>query len=140
MSTQTNPFSTKESFNNRLGVAKAINEDLKETDELAIIEMGTYGMGEIRELCSWVRPHISVITGIAPVHLERMKTLENILDAKSEIVELAGSVVINGDDELLLNKARLWANQKIVYDCSTTSKQAIVFVHYDKNVHNIYVK
>ena len=60
--------------------------------------MGTYGFGEIREMCSWVRPHISVITGIAPVHLERMKTLENILDAKSEIVDLTGSVVINGDD------------------------------------------
>ena len=42
--------------------------------------MGTYGFGEIREMCSWVRPHISVITGIAPVHLERMKTLENILE------------------------------------------------------------
>ena len=140
LSAQTNPFATKESFNNRLGIAKAINENLQETNELAIIEMGTYGIGEIRELCSWVRPHISVITGIAPVHLERMKTLENILDAKSEIVELAGSVVINGDDELLLNQARLWTNQKIVYDCSITSKQAIVFVDYDKNVHNIYVK
>ena len=101
-----------------------------------VLELSSFQLDYI----SKIRPHISVITGIAPVHLERMKTLENILDAKSEIVELAGSVVINGDDELLLNQARLWANQKIVYDCSTTSKQAIVFVHYDKNVHNIYVK
>ena len=133
-------FSTKESFNNRLGIAKAINEDLKPSDEIAIIEMGTYGIGEIREICSWVRPHIAVITGVAPVHLERMKNLENILDAKSEIVELTGSVVINGDDELLLNQARLWTNQKIVYDCSTTSKQAIVFVDYKDGEHHIYVK
>src|SRR5210317_1439749 len=139
LSTQTNPFSTKESFNNRLGVAKAINEDLKETDELAIIEMGTYGMGEIRELCSWVRPHISVITGIAPVHLERMKTLENILDAKSEIVELAGSVVINGDDPLLLGQARLWTAQKMVIDCSTTSSKAAVYVEYENNKHSVYI-
>lgn len=115
LSTQNSVFSTKESFNNRLGIAKAINEDLKDSNELAIIEMGTYGIGEIREICSWVRPHIAVITGIAPVHLERMKSLENILDAKSEIVELAGSVVINGDDELLLNQARLWTNQRRVF-------------------------
>ena len=133
-------FSTKESFNNRLGIAKAINEDLDSSDELAIIEMGTYGIGEIREICSWVRPHISVITGIAPVHLERMKNLENILDAKSEIVELAGAVVINGDDELLLNQARLWTNQKIVYDCSTTSKEAVVFVDFKDGIHHINVK
>ena len=107
LSEKNNTFVTPESFNNRLGIAKAINENLKKDDEIAIVEMGTYGFGEIREMCSWVRPHISVITGIAPVHLERMKTLENILDAKSEIVDLTGSVVINGDDELLLNQARL---------------------------------
>src|SRR6056300_288260 len=139
LSTQTNPFSTKESFNNRLGVAKAINEDLKETDELAIIEMGTYGMGEIRELCSWVRPHISVITGIAPVHLERMKTLENILDAKSEIVDLTGTVVINGDDPLLLGQARLSTAQKMVIDCSTTTSKAAVYVEYENNKHSVYI-
>ena len=119
-------FVTPESYNNRLGIAKAINENFQNEDEVAIIEMGTYSNGEIREICSWVRPHIAVITGIAPVHLERMKSLENILDAKSEIVELAGSVVINGDDDLLLNEARLWTNQKNVYDCSITSKDAAV--------------
>ena len=49
-------------------------------------------------------PESSVITGIGAVHLERMKTLENILDAKSEIIDLAGSVVINGDDQLLIDE------------------------------------
>ena len=76
LSQKNKTFATPESFNNRLGIAKAINENLKNNDEISIIEMGTYGFGEIREMCSWVRPHISVITGIAPVHLERMKSLE----------------------------------------------------------------
>ena len=132
-------FVTPESYNNRLGIAKAINENFEEDHEIALIEMGTYSNGEIREICSWVRPHIAVITGIAPVHLERMKSLENILDAKAEIVELAGSVVINGDDELLLNEARLWTNQKDVYDCSITSKEAAVYVEYKNNSHDIYI-
>ena len=101
--------------------------------------MGTYGFGEIREMCAWVKPHISVITGIAPVHLERMKSLENILDAKSEIVDLTGTVIINGDDELLLNQARLWTAQKMVIDCSTTSKNAAVFVEYQNSLHSIYI-
>jgi len=132
-------FVTPESYNNRLGISKSINEKFEKDHEIAIIEMGTYSNGEIREICSWVRPHIAVITGIAPVHLERMKSLENILDAKAEIVELAGSVVINGDDELLLNEARLWTNQKNVYDCSITSKEAAVYVEYKNNIHNIYI-
>ena len=99
-------FSTPNSFNNRLGIAMAINNENISKNDLAIIEMGTYGLGEIKEICSWVKPHISVITGIGPVHLERMKTYENILDAKSEIVEYSGSVVINGDDEMLIDRAR----------------------------------
>ena len=139
LSTTNNIFVTPESYNNRLGIAKSINENLKSTDEIAIFEMGTYGFGEIREMCSWVKPHISVITGIAPVHLERMKTLENILDAKSEIVDLTGTVVINGDDELLLGQARLWTAQKMVIDCSTTFPKAVVYVEYENNEHSIYI-
>ena len=93
--------------------------------EIAIIEMGTYGRGEIKDICTWVRPHVAVITGIGPVHLERMKTYENILDAKSEIVDLAGSVVINGDDEMLIDKARTWLPTKQVIDCSIESLSLI---------------
>tara|TARA_B100001113_G_scaffold317230_1_gene284513 strand:- start:1194 stop:2666 length:1473 start_codon:yes stop_codon:yes gene_type:complete len=139
LSKKNKTFVTPESFNNRLGIAKSINENLHKDDEISIIEMGTYGFGEIREMCSWVKPHISVITGIAPVHLERMKSLENILDAKSEIVDLTGSVIINGDDPLLLNQARLWTAQKMVIDCSTTSERAAVFVDYKNSFHSIYI-
>ena len=139
LSTSNDIFVTPESYNNRLGIAKSINENFSSNNEIAIIEMGTYGFGEIREMCSWVKPHISVITGIAPVHLERMKTLENILDAKSEIVDLTGSVVINGDDDLLLNQARLWAAQKMVIDCSITSERAAVYVEYSDGNHKIYI-
>ena len=139
ISTKSNVFATPESFNNRLGISKSINEDLHSSHEIAIFEMGTYGFGEIREMCAWVKPHISVITGIAPVHLERMKSLENILDAKSEIVDLTGTVIINGDDELLLNQARLWTAQKMVIDCSVTSKNAAVFVDYENSLHSIYI-
>ena len=139
LSTSNDIFVTPESYNNRLGIAKSINENFSSNNEIAIIEMGTYGFGEIREMCSWVKPHISVITGIAPVHLERMKTLENILDAKSEIVDLTGTVVINGDDELLLGQARLWTAQKMVIDCSTTSSKAAVYVDYENNKHSIYI-
>ena len=102
--------------------------------------MGTYGRGEIKDICTWVRPHVAVITGIGPVHLERMKTYENILDAKSEIVDLAGSVVINGDDEMLIDKARTWLPTKQVIDCSIESKQALIFVEYKSGSHSIYLE
>jgi len=134
-----NVFATPDSFNNRLGIAKSINESEMRGIEVAIIEMGTYGQGEIKEICSWVRPHISVITGIGAVHLERMKTLENILDAKSEIIDLAGSVVINGDDQLLIDAARKWVGYKQVVDCSISSEDAAIYVNYTTGIHTIYL-
>ena len=135
-----NIFSTPNSFNNRLGIARAINDhDMLKTD-IAVVEMGTYGKGEIREICSWVKPHISIITGIGPVHLERMKTYENILDAKSEIVDFAGAVVINGDDEILIERARTWLNTKQIIDCSIESDQALVYVNYESGVHRVHLK
>lgn len=89
------------SFNNRAGLSRAINEQLVEGTRVFIAEMGTYGPGEIRDLCSWCPPEIAVVTAIGPVHLERMKTLETIEAAKHEITERASVLVVNVDDERL---------------------------------------
>jgi len=89
------------SFNNRAGLARAINEQLAPGTEVFVAEMGTYGPGEIAALCSWVPPDVSVITAIGPVHLERFGSEERILEAKSEILERAPTVVLAADDPRL---------------------------------------
>ena len=89
------------SFNNRAGLARAVNESLHPGAQFFIAEMGTYGPGEIRELCSWVPPRVSILTAIGPVHLERMKTLDTIVTAKREIFERAEVAVLNVDDPKL---------------------------------------
>lgn len=89
------------SFNNRAGLARTVNELLVPGTEIFIAEMGTYGPGEIRELCEWIPPQIAVITAIGPVHLERFKDLSVTLASKAEIAEHARDVVLNGDSELL---------------------------------------
>ena len=91
------------SFNNRAGLSRAINENLSDGTRIFIAEMGTYGPGEIAELCSWCEPEISVITAIGPVHLERMKSLDVIESAKFEITKLAKTVIVNSDDPRLKN-------------------------------------
>ena len=53
--------------------------------------------GEIRDLCSWVKPDVSALCAIGPVHLERMGSLDNIVAAKSEIFDTAGVAVLNID-------------------------------------------
>ncbi|MHB8263224.1 MAG: Mur ligase family protein [Acidimicrobiales bacterium] len=108
------------SFNNRAGLARTINEQLLDSTEVFVAEMGTYGPGEIREMCSWLVPEISVITAIGPVHLERFKSEDRILQAKSEITESASTVVLQVDDARLEALARQLENTgKRVIRCSS---------------------
>ncbi len=112
------------SFNNRLGLARAINENLIEGTDVFVAEMGTYGVGEIAELCSWCPPEIAVITAIGPVHLERFGSEEKILRAKSEITARAATVVLNVDDERLRGLADQLEREEVhprVVRCSVVS-------------------
>jgi UDP-N-acetylmuramoyl-tripeptide--D-alanyl-D-alanine ligase len=114
---------TPRSFNNRAGLARAVNEALVPGTEVFIAEMGTYGKGEIAELCSWCPPDVAVITAIGPVHLERMKTEEAITEAKAEILERARVAILNVDNPHL---ARL-AHHRVVR-CSAVDPTADVTV------------
>jgi UDP-N-acetylmuramoyl-tripeptide--D-alanyl-D-alanine ligase len=117
------------SFNNRAGLSRAINENLTDDASVFIAEMGTYGPGEIRDLVSWCRPDISVVTTIGPVHLERMKSLETIEAAKREIVGPATTVVLNIDDERLSSWVEeLRANGKRVVTAGSKNSSADVVV------------
>ena len=82
------------SFNNRMGLARAINENLVQGTEVFVAEMGTYGYGEIAELCQWIPPRVAAMVAIGPVHLERFGSREHIARAKSEILDRAEVGVI----------------------------------------------
>ena len=101
------------SFNNRAGLSRAINENLSDGTRVFIAEMGTYGPGEIADLCSWCAPEIAVISAIGPVHLERMKSLDVIEGAKFEITQKAKTVIINTDDQRLKNWPAKLSGKKV---------------------------
>jgi UDP-N-acetylmuramoyl-tripeptide--D-alanyl-D-alanine ligase len=105
LSGSTSVVPTPRSFNNRAGLALAVNEHLVDGTKVFIAEMGTYGRGEIRSMCAWCPPDVAVLTAIGPVHLERFGTIEHIVEAKAEITELARVVVCNVDDERLAELA-----------------------------------
>ncbi len=120
---------TPASFNNRAGLARAINEQLADGTEVFVAEMGTYGPGEIAELCRWCQPHISVITAIGPVHLERFGSEDRIVESKAEIIERADDVVLPSDDPRLSAVADgALKDGKRVLRCSTVDRSAGVFV------------
>ncbi len=107
------------SFNNRMGLARAINESLTPGTEVFIAEMGTYGPGEIADLCSWIQPRVAAIVAIGPVHLERFGTEERIVAAKAEILDSAEVGVISVDHPLLAALAKDRASEMRVIEVST---------------------
>ena len=112
------------SFNNRLGLAKAVNEHLTADAQVFLAEMGTYRRGEIADLCSWLHPSIAVLTAIGPVHLQRFKTEDRIVRAKAEMIVGAEVVVLNVDHPALERLADDLAHDKVartIWRCGTTA-------------------
>jgi UDP-N-acetylmuramoyl-tripeptide--D-alanyl-D-alanine ligase len=111
------------SFNNRLGLARAINEHLQPGTEVFVAEMGMYAEGEIRALCEWLPPEIAVLTAVGPVHLERLGSIDAIVRAKSEIFERARVAVVCVDDPRLAAVADdLSARGMRVWRCGATDR------------------
>ena len=111
------------SFNNRMGLAKAINEGLLPGTEVFVAEMGTYGPGEIAEMTKWIRPKVAAIVAIGPVHLERFGTEKQIVDSKAEILDGAEVGVICVDHPFLAELANRTADSMRIVTVSTAEGQ-----------------
>ncbi len=74
------------SYNNHWGVPLSLAALPREA-RYAVFEIGMNRPGEIRALVGFVRPHVALVTTIAPAHLEFFGSCEAIADAKSEIFE-----------------------------------------------------
>lgn len=107
------------SFNNHWGVPLTLAR-MPEDCDYAIFEIGMNHPGEIRPLAKMVRPHVAIITLIAPAHLGFFRNLDEIAQAKAEIfegLEPGGAVLLNRDDPRtkLLNKLARAAGVEHVY-------------------------
>jgi UDP-N-acetylmuramoyl-tripeptide--D-alanyl-D-alanine ligase len=97
--------------NNEVGLPLTVLR-LGPEHEAAVLEMGMYVGGEIRELAAIARPRIGVVTAVQPVHLSRIGTIDAVEQAKGELVEAlpaaseGGVAVLNADD---LRVARMTA-------------------------------
>ena len=103
LSQKYNVFRTEKNQNNLIGLPLSIL-NIKENNEIAVLEMGISEFGEMTKLSEIAKPDICVITNISACHLETLGSLDGVLKAKTEIFEHMnpeGSVVICGDDERL---------------------------------------
>ncbi|HSG34386.1 MAG TPA: UDP-N-acetylmuramoyl-tripeptide--D-alanyl-D-alanine ligase, partial [Sphingomonadaceae bacterium] len=106
------------SYNNHVGVPLSLARMNARTG-FAVFEMGMNHAGEIRALTVQVRPHVAVVTAIAPAHIEMLGSEEAIADAKAEIfegLEVGGTAIIPADSPHFerLRDAALACGAKIV--------------------------
>ncbi|WP_341633151.1 UDP-N-acetylmuramoyl-tripeptide--D-alanyl-D-alanine ligase [Sphingomonas agri] len=108
------------SYNNHTGVPLSLARMPRDVD-YAVLEMGMNNAGEIRALTAQVRPHVALITAIAPAHIENLGSEEAIADAKAEIFEglvRGGTAIIPNDTpyrDRLVRAARRHADRIITF-------------------------
>ena len=99
-------FNTLKSFgteNNNIGVPLTLMR-LNGEHKIAVLEMGTNHLGEIRRLSEIARPTAIIITNIGPSHLEYLEDVDTVLKAKLEALEYMdkdGKIILNADDDCL---------------------------------------
>jgi UDP-N-acetylmuramoyl-tripeptide--D-alanyl-D-alanine ligase len=87
------------SYNNHVGVPLSLVR-MPARSKYGVFEMGMNHKGEIAALTRLVRPHVAVITTIAPAHIEMLGSEEAIADAKAEIfegLEQGGTAIVPAD-------------------------------------------
>lgn len=154
---------TAGNLNNHIGLPLTLLR-LRKKHQAAVIELGTSALGEIDTLARIASPTIGVITCIGHSHLQKLKNLQTVLQAKMELIDnLAadGTAVLNSDDPLLqkklpkvkskvitfgvINKAAVWAKKitvnapgnKIVFVLVKGQQQRRVTLH-TIGKHNVY--
>lgn len=122
---------SEKSFNNELGVPLTLANAPADT-QAAVIEMGARGRGHIRLLCEVARPTIGLVTAVAPAHVEHFGSVEEVAQAKAELVQdlpSAGTAVLNADDERVAAMARHTPARVLTYSAEGATHADLVAAH-----------
>ncbi|WP_397542265.1 UDP-N-acetylmuramoyl-tripeptide--D-alanyl-D-alanine ligase [Roseovarius salis] len=87
------------SYNNHWGVPLTLARLPRDAD-FAVVEIGMNHPGEIAPLSRLARPHVAIVTTVAPAHLEAFESIEGIAHEKAAIfggLEPGGVAIMNGD-------------------------------------------
>jgi len=99
LSEQGKTHASVASYNNHWGVPLTLAR-MPADARFAIFEIGMSAPGEITPLTAMVRPHVAVVTTVAPVHLAQFRDVDQIAEAKAEIFSGLlpdGAAVIDAD-------------------------------------------
>ncbi|WP_426447705.1 UDP-N-acetylmuramoyl-tripeptide--D-alanyl-D-alanine ligase [Paenibacillus sp. S-38] len=110
LSTTFRVHKTLGNYNNHIGLPLTLLQ-MNEDTEIAVLEMGMSGRGEIELLSRLAEPEIAIITNIGEAHLLQLGSRLEIARAKTEILaglQPDGVLVYHGDEPLIREVLPEW--------------------------------
>ncbi len=101
ISSKYSVLKTELSKNSAIGISETVLSQLAD-QEMFVVEMGAYKLGEIAEMTNLVHPEIGIITSINAQHQDLFGSMETTMKAKYELLSgLSGKriVIVNADNE-----------------------------------------
>lgn len=99
-------YKSPKSYNTLVGDLITINKYLNSYNNTFVLEMGLAYKNDIKKITKLIKPNISIISEILPSHLETMKSIDNIVNEKMQIINNMkenGIIIINDDNEYIKN-------------------------------------
>jgi UDP-N-acetylmuramoyl-tripeptide--D-alanyl-D-alanine ligase len=111
------------------GAARVILS-VRPAHEMAVVEMGITGPGQLSEICQVVQPTSGLITNIGPAHLRRLKNLAGVQAAKGELFDYLRAhdryIFLNVDDPRVVAAAGGYAKATTYGTAATAQIQGEV--------------
>jgi len=104
-------------LNNEFGLPLCLLR-VERYQNIGVLEMGMSARGEIRKLASIAEPNEGIVTNVNPVHLEFFKSVDEIAEAKAELIEGLHDpkiAYLNNDDTRVRGMARNFTGKVITY-------------------------
>ncbi len=129
------------SFNNKYGVPLSLF-NLKQKDDFGVFEVGMDKKGEIDNLTKITKPDLGIITNISYAHSKNFESINQIADAKAEImnnIKKNGIIVLNMDDYFYNYHKKLALKKKLkVVSFSIDNKSSTTKLIKIKKINNKY--
>jgi UDP-N-acetylmuramoyl-tripeptide--D-alanyl-D-alanine ligase len=108
---------TEGNLNNLVGLPLTLLR-LSKRHRVVVVEMGTNRPGEIGRLAEIAAPDLSIITSVAPAHLQGLNSLAGVAKEKGALfsgMRAGGTIVVNLDDPWVRRLGQKFGGKKVTY-------------------------
>ncbi len=136
LSQRYNVLKNPGNYNNLIGLPISLLK-LDKLHSIAVLEMGMNRAGEIARLTQIANPDIGIITNIGPVHLEGVKDIKGVAQAKAELAKMLperGVLFVNGDNALLMKEVLRFSKKTIRFGKDKKNDIILENAHVNENL------